>query len=349
MSEDSAVHGPRASEGVPEAPRSGAAVLKAEQRSLRAYMYAMLVLSVVGFVVYAVSGVAATQLDGVISLINAGAAFLAIRLAAAATRSPDEQNPYGRLALENLYAMFRSLMIAGVIVVGLVTNVTRIIQYLVTGEGSEPDFGIAAVYTAAVSIVCFALMANHLRNNRAVGNASALLRVEAHAARMEGVISAGICASLVLVVLLPEGTVLTSETFSIKMIADSLIVVVLCLVLLRDPVGQIRTEFRRLSGVRGDADVEQAVRTAIADVDAAHGAELSHRLTLVDAVTIKRGKVTEVDLHVSFDGAMTVAEQDAVRVKTWEELAARLGPVQLRLAFTAKPIHWMPPDIAESI
>ena len=58
-----------------------AAVLRAEQRSLYTHMYTMLFLALLGFAVYAITRVSATQLDGVISLINAAAAFIAARLA----------------------------------------------------------------------------------------------------------------------------------------------------------------------------------------------------------------------------------------------------------------------------
>lgn len=46
-------------------------VLRVERRSLRTYMFTMLGLAVLGFATYAVTRVSATQLDGVISLINA--------------------------------------------------------------------------------------------------------------------------------------------------------------------------------------------------------------------------------------------------------------------------------------
>ncbi|NBQ44219.1 MAG: hypothetical protein EBU23_17610, partial [Mycobacteriaceae bacterium] len=60
---------------------SEAAVLQAERRSLRTYMVTMLCLAALGFAVYALTRVSATQFDGIISLINAGAAFIASRLA----------------------------------------------------------------------------------------------------------------------------------------------------------------------------------------------------------------------------------------------------------------------------
>lgn len=319
-----------------------AAVLRAERRSLHIYMVTMLALAVVGFAVYSITRVSATQFDGVLSLINAAAAFIAARLAETSVRPPDAANPYGRLALENLYALFRSLMILGVIVVGVVTNAVKVVDYLITREGSEPEFGIAAVYTAVVALICLGLKYIHDRNNRSVGNASALLRVESNAAKMAGLVSAGLCASLVFVAVLPEGTVLTSPTFNIKDIADSIIVLVLCLLLVGEPISEVRREFGRLSGRRADPDLDAAVRAAITAVAEEHGDELDHELTLVDACAISRGKTVEVDLRVDYSGAMTVAELDELRARTYEELRNRIGPLRLTLVFSELPIHATP-------
>ena len=321
---------------------SEAAVLRAERRSLYTYMFTMLGLAVLGFVVYGVTRVSATQLDGVISLINAAAAFIAARLAVTASRPADVESPYGRMALENLYALFRSLMILGVVVVGLVTNLAKVIDYLVTRRGSEPDFGLAAVYTAVCVLICLGLKWNHERNNRSVNGASALLKVEATAAKMEALISGGICASLILVAVVPEGTFLTSDRFNIKDIADSIIVLILCVLLIGEPIRQIRLEFGRLSGRRADPALDEAVRAAIATVSAEHGGELAHELTLVDALAIARGKAIEVDLRVAYTGTMSVEEQDELRAHTYTELRNRIGPLRLTLVFSKFPIHATP-------
>ena len=318
---------------------SEADVLKAERRSLYTYVATMLVLAVLGFAIYGITRVSATQLDGVISLINAGAAFIAVRLAVASTKPADAENPYGRLALENFYSLFRSLMILGVVIVAVVTNTIKVIDYLITRNGSEPEFGLAAVYTASVAVICLGLKWNHERNNRSVNGASALLRVEATAAKMEGLISAGICSSLILVAVVPEGTFLTSAGFNIKDVADSLIVLILCAVLVGEPLRQIRLEFGRLSGRRTDPVLDAAVRAAIVSVQDEHAGELDHELTLVDALAISRGKSTEVDLRVSYTGTMSVAEQDELRANTYDELRRRIGPLRLTLVFSELPIH----------
>ena len=321
---------------------SEAAVLRAERRSLHTYMFTMLGLAVLGFAIYAITRVSATQLDGVISLINAAAAFIAARLAVTSSQPADVESPYGRLALENLYALFRSLMIPRRGGRGCGHESGQGDRLLVTRNGSEPDFGLAAVYTAVCVLICFGLKWNHERNNRSVNGASALLKVEATAAKMEAFISGGICASLILVAVIPEGTFLTSASFNIKDIADSIIVLILCVLLVGEPVRQIRLEFGRLSGRRADPALDDAVRAAIAAVSAEHSDELEHDLTLVDALAIARGRTIEVDLRVAYSGTMSVEEQDELRAHTYAELRERIGPLRLTLVFSALPIHATP-------
>ena len=139
-------------------------------------------------------------------------------------------------------------MILGVVVVGLVTNLAKVIEYLITRRGSEPDFGLAAVYTAVCVLICLGLKWNHERNNRSVNGASALLKVEATAAKMEAFISGGICASLIPGRRGSGGHLPHVGPLQHQDIADSIIVLILCVLLIGEPIRQIRLEFGRLSG-----------------------------------------------------------------------------------------------------
>ncbi|MBU3751204.1 MAG: hypothetical protein FGM52_12290, partial [Mycobacterium sp.] len=317
----------------------GQTVLQVETRSLRTHLWATLAMGVLGFVAYAVTSVAATQLDGAISLIDAGTAFLAIGLARIAAAPPGPQAPRGRLALENLYVLFRSLMILGVILAGVAANGTKVIEYLATRKGELPQYGLAALYTAVAAAVGFLVVANHHRNNKAIGGVSSLLKVEAGAAKLDAWLSAGLCAALVVVAVLPAGTALTSTRFDIRQIADSLIVLVVCAILVWGPLRQVRLEFGRLSGRRTDPEVDAAVRTALDDIAREHGSDVGESFGLVDVFSVRRGKVVEVDIHVSYTGARTVDEQDDIRGELLAELRQRVGPVRMTLVFTRRPIH----------
>lgn len=318
---------------------SGQTVLRVETRSLRVHLWATLMLGVLGFVAYAVTSVAATQLDGAISLIDAGTAFLAIGLARVAAAPPGPQAPRGRLALENLYVLFRSLMILGVVVAGVAVNGTKVVEYLVTRQAELPEFGLAAVYTAFAAAVGFAVVANHNRNNRSLGGISSLLKVEAGAAKLDAWVSAGICAALLIVAVVPGGTWLTSGRFDIRQIADSLIVLVICALLVWEPLRQLRLEFGRLSGRRTDVSTDNAVRSALDEVARERGPQVEEAFGLVDVFSVRRGKVAEVDVHVSYAGALTVDEQDEIRAELLAELRRRVGQVRMTLVFTRRPIH----------
>ena len=72
------------------------------------------------------------------------------------------------MALENLYGLFSSLMIPGVIVAGVAVNGAKVTEYLVTGKGELPEFGLAAVYTGFAAVVGFLVVANRVETaNRA--------------------------------------------------------------------------------------------------------------------------------------------------------------------------------------
>lgn len=299
----------------------------------------MLVLAVAGFVAYGISGVAATQLDGVISLINFGAALIASKLAVTAGVAPTREHPYGRLALENLYVLFRSLMLLGVIVVAVITNAVKIIDYLATRQAEEPHFGIAAIYTAFAAAVCMGLVLYHRGNNKTIADSSKLLKVESQASMIEGMVSLAICASLILVAVIPEGTAVTSADFNIKAIADSIIVLTVCAVLFREPLHDVRTEFGRLAGKRSDPDLDEDIKTAVDSLIEAHSAVDDFGFRLVDMLSVRRGKSSEVDLRISYNGAMTVAQQDTIRLETARALEDLIGPVRVHVVFTEMPIH----------
>ncbi|MFM8599535.1 MAG: hypothetical protein ACKOB8_11115 [Mycobacterium sp.] len=188
-------------------------------------------------------------------------------------------------------------------------------------------------------MVGFAVVANHNRNNRSLGGISSLLKVEAGAAKLDAWVSAGICAALLIVAVVPGGTWLTSARFDIRQIADSLIVLVICALLVGEPLRQLRLEFGRLSGRRTDVSTDDAVRSALDEVAREHGPQVEGAFGLVDVFSVRRGKVAEVDVHISYTGVLTVDEQDEIRAELLAELRRRVGPVRMTLVFTRRPIH----------
>lgn len=56
-------------------------------------------------------------------------------------------------------------------------------------------------------------------------------------------------------------------------------------------------------------------------------------------LSVRRGKSSEVDLRISYNGAMTVAKQDTIRREAARALEDLVGPVRVHVIFTELPIH----------
>jgi divalent metal cation (Fe/Co/Zn/Cd) transporter len=102
----------------------------------------------------------------------------------------------------------------------------------------------------------------------------------------------------------------------------------------------VRDEFGRLSGHRTDPDLDATVREVVDQIIAEHPSNSDFHL--VDLMTVRRGKYSQVDLRVSYAGALTVAEADEIRDAAELELGSRIGSVRMYLAFSARPIHEHP-------
>lgn len=312
-------------------------VFQTELGMLRVARYFMLVFAVLGFAAYAWSGSSAVQIDGLYSLINFGSALIAGWLAKASLAAATETYPYGQAAFENIYVLFRSLVILALVIFALAENGIKIFEYLAHGQGEAPEYGVVVVYCGFVAAACLVLYGLYSRACKRIGNRSELLRVERQVTLIDCSLSAGIAVSLGLVALIPSGTIITSDSFNVTYIADSLVVVVIALVLLREPVSMFRKEVDRLTGRRVDHELESEFVEAVQQVLAADRGCAG--LTLVDAYVVRRGKGFDAHVCVTFSGSRTVAELDAI-----QDLAAGLavkyyGNVRVYVSFSSLPIH----------
>lgn len=312
-------------------------IQRVEARNLRVARYAMLVFAVLGFVAYGLSGSAAVQIDGFYALINFGSAVIATWLSTVGTSDPTRQYPYGRGAFENIYVMFRSLVLLALIVFALIENTTRIIDYLVTGKGEEPVYSVVVAYGLIVGAGCAALAIFHARANAALDGRSGLLKVERQVAIIDGSLSLGLAVVLGLVALIPDGTVVTSDTFNIKYIADSIVVIVIALALLAEPYKMLRGELGRLTGRRVDLDLEDELRAAVEETLREDPALAGFQVS--DIYAVSRGASFEVHVCVTFPGTEALAQLDEVQEKAKQLFTEAYGAGRIFVSFTSHQIH----------
>ena len=296
----------------------------------------MLGFAVSGLAAALLSGAAALILAALYSLISFGTTFIAGRVVQSVRRGADERNPLGRGGRESLYVLFRSLILIGIIGAAVVEAAITIIEYVTTGEGTIPDFAIVATYCLLAGTGSLVLSAYHRRNLARVGGRSSILSVEATAARNDGLIDASIGIALGLVLLIPQGTVLTSDSFNIDYIADSIIVVILGTALLGGPIALVREQVRRLSGERVDTELESEIR---ASVEALIDEHAPGQFTVIDVYAVVYGGARSAGLCVTFPGAATLEQLDELRSLARSALGERYPGMSVSIDFTALPLH----------
>lgn len=287
----------------------------------------MLLLAVMGFVAFYYSGAAALSLDALYSLINFVSAIVARKVMVAARSKPDYTHPYGRGALENSYVLIRSAIIVGVIGLAFVGAIVSLIDYFVYGESTEIHLGIAGSYGVIAGVILLLLSLNYSRAQRRYP--SGVLTAERNAARLDAIMSAATGVTFIAVALIPSGTAITSQSFDIREIADSLLVIVLVLLLISDPWRTIKAEFGRILGSREDPALEMQVRDLLT-----HYGD-----SITDVYAVNRGSLIELDIRLSYEGVKSVAELDDIRASVADAIVPALGETRIHVVFTGKAIE----------
>lgn len=286
----------------------------------------MLLLAILGFVAFYFSGAAALSVDALYSLINFASAIVARKVMIASRSAPDHAHPYGKGALENSYVLIRSAIIVGVIGLAFIGAVVSIIEYFIYGDSTEIHLGIAGAYGITAAVILLLLSINYSRAQRRMP--SGILTAERKATRLDAIMSGVIGITFIVVAWIPSGTPITSQSFDIREIADSILVIVLVLLLISEPWETIKSEFGRITGSREDPALEMQIRALLSD----------HGDLVTDVYAVNRGSIIEVDVRLSYLGAKTVSELDEIRASVVAVLDQALGKTRIHVVFTEREI-----------
>jgi len=297
-----------------------------ERRSLEVGKWVNLLMAVAGVVAASLSRSDALLVDGLYSGVNFFSAIVAARVGEAVTRPPDRSRPFGYEAEESLYVTFRSLVLLGIIAFAAFSAAEKVLTYATGGEVPELVFGPILVYVAAMVVLCLGLAAWHRHNWRRTGSTSAILRTESRAAIVDGAISAGAGAALLGIPLL-RGTSLAV----VIPVADALVVLVLSLVIIREPFRMFLRALREAAGGAADTGHINRLRQRIRQ-------QLEPQpFTLLDLAVTRLGRSHIVAAYVRPERPVSAGEVDALRDEL--EAAARAEGIPSRVAVIVSEQH----------
>ena len=298
-----------------------------ERRSLKIGVYASALMAVAGVCVHLISGSYALLLDGLYSAVMVGSGLVAARISRNVVRPPDRAYPYGYDGQEALYVLFRSLLLMGVLSFAAISALSTIIDYAYGELISSVRLGPVAWYSIAMVATCWGLAWRHHHDWCRTGRHSQILLTEAKAARLDGLIS-GMTGLALLGAPLLKGTVLSV----LIPVTDSLLVLVVSLVVLREPLQGFLTALGQAAGASAETDLIRSTRLALEDLLAGLSC------WLLDLTVYQVGRTAFVVVYLNPSRPMDGGAIDLIRDRIQERCQSLLAcPVRTEVILTATP------------
>lgn len=235
--------------------------------------------------------------DGLYSFAAVGLSVLAVLALRTARKGPDERYPWGREVWEPLAVVVKAAALGGLCVYALVGAVAEILN-----GGREIDAGWAVLY-GIVATAGGVAVSVYLRRRRGPG--SDLVRAEAAEWIGDTLLSFGVLVGFVVAYVLEA----TGHT-EIARYVDPVLVAVISGAFLWIPARLIARGFREVLTMSPDAELQDQVRSRVADVERDYGFAESF---------LRSSKVgSRLDVEIGFvvderSKAQTVRQFDEVR------------------------------------
>ncbi|WP_120798381.1 cation transporter [Thiocapsa rosea] len=279
-------------------------ISRREKRSMIVAMIGSVVMGVAGVAAGLFGNSAAIMMDGLFSTISFIFAFLGLRVSQRLKNSPDNMRPMGYAAEESLFTTFRSLTILGLIIFAAGSAAISIHAYFAYGEVSGLVFGPILIYFFIIGILCAFLWAFHYRNWISSGRRSDILRLEAKAAAFDGLLTGIVAVGFVGVYLFQDSIIAP-----IVPIADSLIVLILCLAVIGEFWNDFKVGVGELVGSTARPSEVAAARRAARPVLQESAGQVQ------DFTVIKMGRTYVVTVYYNPMSKVLASEVDALQDK----------------------------------
>ncbi|WP_114992907.1 cation transporter [Synechococcus sp. UW179A] len=298
-----------------------------ERRSLKIGVFASAMMAVAGVCVHLISGSYALLLDGFYSAVMVGSGLVAARISRNVVRPPDRAYPFGYDGQEALYVLFRSLLLMGVLSFAAISALSTVIDYAYGVPVSTVRLGPVAWYSIAMVATCWGLAWRHHHDWCRTGCHSQILLTEAKAARLDGLIS-GLTGLALLSAPFLNGTMLSG----LIPITDSILVLVVSLLVLREPLQGFLIALGQAAGASADNDLIRSTRLALEDLLAGLSC------WLLDLTVYQVGRTAFVVVYLNPSQPMDGGAIDLIRDRIQQRCQSLLNcPVRTEVILTATP------------
>ncbi|WP_290923452.1 cation transporter [Halodesulfovibrio sp.] len=215
---------------------------KIEIKTMKVIFFAYLLMAIVGITNSLYSNSEAVLIDGTFNFISALSMIVGIKISKFVSLKPSKIQPIGFAMYETLYTLMKGIMMLGVILLAAVSNITKIHTFFTTGDAVPVNGSSILIYSISMVAICSVVYLYLAAQVKKTDGQSVMLRTEQIAVFQNGVISGAIGIVFLLVALL-ENTFVKP----ILPITDSIVVLILCGLLIGDPIQIVRNSFFELT------------------------------------------------------------------------------------------------------
>lgn len=229
--------------------------LNYEQKALFLGVVINLYSAIVGFVFFYISKSTSLFLDGMISAILCLSTIISIFISYFIHKEDSKKYPLGSYAIENMFLLFRALLMLATIVFTIVDGGITISNFI-NGETIKQvntDALILILYMGLMTSSCFAITIIYsyfLKKLKQNNEDSKIVSLEIKASIYDGLVTVFAVSSLL---------IFSNVSFleSIKPIGDAITVIILSVVYLVTPIKEIIRQIKVLTDKRRDQDKEK--------------------------------------------------------------------------------------------
>lgn len=199
-------------------------------------------------------------LDAFISLILCVSTIISLVIARVVSKKDSEKFPLGRYAIENLFLIFRAILMLGIIAYTLIEGIVTIVHFYDGTLVSDVNINFTYMIIYAVLMVgsCVAINVIYSYYNRKLEVPSEIIKIEITSSIFDGLVTLFAAGSLLIFTYVPIFS-------SISQIGDSIVVIILSLGYLVLPIKEIIKQIRILTDKRENQDIESEIRKFLND------------------------------------------------------------------------------------
>ncbi|QEY31232.1 hypothetical protein EVJ50_02175 [Synechococcus sp. RSCCF101] len=190
-----------------------------------------------------------------------------------------------------------------------------------------PVFGIVPPYSLTMVALCLTMAYSHHRAWVQCGRNNAILKVERLSALVDGAISAGVGVAFLLAPLL-----IPTPLGPLVPVTDAILVVIQCLLTVRDPFLILQRRFWELSGAVAESKTRDSLLQEARPFLSKAG------LSVVDHAIFQIGRSVQAILYVHPTQSVAPADFDGCRAAKEERLRRLFPVVTIVLSVTQDPV-----------